>query len=131
MLLKRLYDHTGGAPAVRGVKVLRTSPRQHFSPRFIEGGIAEGWLSMADRAITIHAEGGRITYRIERGPGYYCCYCGKKVDDSSGARAHIQAAHASRVAAGDEEAGTVPPSPDPENPAGYRKNSYYDCVRED
>jgi len=105
--------------AVRGVQVLRAGARQHFSPGIIEGGVAEGWLSMGKGKLVIQGEDGAIVYRIARTPGHYCCHCQKAVDDGSGGQAHVAAAHAGKV------------SPDPSNPAGYRRDNFYACVREE
>lgn len=71
MRLKRLYDHSSGAPIVRGVKVLRAGPVQHFSPRFVFGALSEGWLSRNGDLLIIHGEDGAVIYRIVREPGLY------------------------------------------------------------
>lgn len=118
MLLKRVYDLSGDRPRVSGVKILRAGPRQNLSPRFIEGGVAEGWLSMGKGKVVLHGEDGDVVYRMERIPGYYCCHCGRKLDDGPGGQVHVAAAHK----------GTK--SPDPSNPAGYRRDNFYACVRE-
>lgn len=118
MLLKRLYDHSGEQPRVSGIKVLRAGPRQKFSTRFIEGGSAEGWLSMTQGKVILHGSGGDVVYRIERAPGYYCCHCERKLDDGPGGRVHVETAHAGKA------------SPDPSNPSGFRRDNFFACVRE-
>lgn len=129
MLLKRLYSHDGPYPSVRGIKVLRAGERQHFSPRLVEGGVAEGWLSMAEGKIVIHGEDGRVVYRIERTPGFYCCHCGRKLDDSPGAKTHVEKTHGQLGP--DGSVVSMPPSPNPENPSGYERINYYDCVKDE
>lgn len=71
MRLKKLYDHGSGEPVVSGIKILHSGPAQHFSPKLIEGAMEEGWLSIEDDELTIHAEDGDVVYRILREPGRY------------------------------------------------------------
>jgi len=104
--------------AVKGIKVLRAGPRQHFSQRFLDGGISEGWLSIAKGLITIGGVDGPVKYRIERAPGHYCCHCHLKLDDSPSGQAHVKAKHGKSK------------SPDTSNPAGYRKDNFFACVKE-
>lgn len=112
MLLKRLYRDN----VVSGVKMIHAGSRQNFSSRFVEGGVAEGWLSGSTDKLVIHAESGDVVYAIERVPGYYCCHCGRKMDDGAGAKVHIESAHPGR------------PSPDAVNPSGYLKSNAYECT---
>lgn len=119
MLLKRLYDHSDPKnPKVRGVRVLRAGAGWNISPDLLQRGAYEGWLSLAKGQVVLEAEGQALRYRVNRGPGYYCCHCGEAVDDGPSARAHIAAEHASQA------------SPDPSNPAGYCRINHYECVRE-
>jgi hypothetical protein len=108
-------------PPVRSVRITRR-PRtgvQHFTPELVRCGIDEGWLSMVDGVLTIHAENGAMTFNITREPGRYCCHCGQKLtDDGNGAAARVHVATAHPGA----------PSPDPENPSGYCCINYFDCV---
>lgn len=115
MLLKRLYDDHG---KICGVRVLRAGAVQHFSPRIIEQGVAAGWLSMVDGLLTVNGHDGPVVYRIERTPGYYCCHCQAKLSDQTEARAHVTADHGGAA------------SPDASNPAGYRRDNFFACVRE-
>lgn len=146
MLLKRLYDReesgelklheeerldyskldekgqptlvTEKVPQVIGVTIKRPDKGRHnFSPRFLERGMAEGWLMREGNKITLKADNGTLVYTIERTPGYFCCHCKMPLDDGAG-KAHVQAAHKGEK------------SPDPNNPAGYRKDNFYACVRE-
>jgi hypothetical protein len=130
MYLKRLYDDAAVAaweaagrpqsskPAVKGIKVLRAGPEQHLSPRFIEGGLGEGWLKIARGCVLIAGQDGEVAYRIVRPPGLYCCHCEKRLEDGGTAQAHVAATHDGVR------------SPDPGAPGGYRRDNYYDCVKE-
>ena len=118
MLLKRLYDSDKKDAKVIGVEVVRAKDRQHFSPNILQMGAAQGWLKQADGKITIGKDANAVTYKVMRGPGYYCCHCRKAMDDGASARAHIEAEHAGEK------------SPDQSNPAGYERTHYYDCVKE-
>lgn len=108
-----------------GVEVLRVGGKgglQHISPNIIEGGVSEGWLSMGDGRITIHAESGDVALKIVQRPGRYCCHCEEKLDDDArgeAARAHVMTHHA----------GTE--SPDKQNPAGYCCINAYVCAKEE
>ncbi len=138
MKLKRLYERDAaggvarnaeGVPKVTDVKVLHEtkSGRQNFTPNFVTGGAAEGWLVLGDGKITIKSTDGDLVYVIKRQPGYYCCHCQKRLDDGSGqltpegtfgSRRHVDALHKSKK------------SPDPNNPSGYRKDNYFACDKE-
>ena len=119
MLLKRIHDHSSkGDPTVVSVKVLRAGPRQNFSPGFIEGGVAEGWLALGGGKITITSDKGPVVYTIARAPGLYCCHCETKLDDSASAQKHVASAHKGAS------------SPDPTNPAGYRQDNFYAAVKQ-
>lgn len=117
MILKRLYDHSGETPVVNGIKVLRAKATQHFSPNILETGQREGWMTVSGNVVTILSDP-PVVYRIVRVPGYYCCHCQRPLDDGGVARAHLAAEH-------DGEG-----SPDPSNPAGYRRDNFYACARE-
>ena len=115
MRLKRLYHPA--TDRVRGVTVLEDGPEQNFSPRLIERGVTEGWLTVQRGEIIIHGDNRTLTYRIVLPPGYYCCHCNRALDDPAEARSHIDEQHA------DE------PSPDDNNPAGYRRDAFFACVQ--
>jgi hypothetical protein len=134
MLFKRHYDIPSGWEPERGpdgallnplpvagleVKHTGTHAEQTFSRRFIDAGLAEGWVSLSRGALIIHALDGDFTYTVARMPGSYCCHCDAPLaDDPSGAlgRAHVEANHAGV------------PSPDVTNPAGYCVTHAYECV---
>ena len=119
MYLKRLYDRSDPKnPKVNGVEVLRAGKRQHFTPDFVARGHAQGWLTLRQNLIVIGKDQDAVTYRIRRMPGYYCCHCARSLDDGGSARVHIEAEHPKKK------------SPDAQNPAGYERINYYDCVKE-
>jgi len=114
MLLKRVYDHSGTAPVLDHVKVLRAKGNQNFSTRFIENQLAAGLLSMANGEITLHTVP-ELKYRILRKPGYYCCHDNEPLSDGGHARKHLAEHHQGKK------------SPDACNPAGYRRDNFYAC----
>jgi hypothetical protein len=117
--LKRLYRQPlTNPPIVRGVTVLESDPTQNFSPRLIEKGVSEGWLTMERGKVIVRGDNQTLTYRIVLPPGYYCCHCNRALDDSRAAEAHVAERHQ----------GT--PSPDRNNPSGYRKDSFFACELE-
>ena len=134
MLLTRHYDIPDGWEPERGpdgtllnplpvqsleLKHTGASPEQNFSRRLIDAGVAEGWITMSKGKIVMHTTDEDLEYAIVRMPGMYCCHCDAKlVDDTSGAsgRDHVQAMHGGQ------------PSPDANNPAGFRQTHAYECV---
>jgi hypothetical protein len=94
-----------------GVQVVRSGPRQHFSQNLIDGGVHEGWLTMARGQLVLHGAGGDVVYRIDRVPGYYCDTCQAPLDDTGTARAHVRAQHGLEW-------------------GGYRRDNFYACERQ-
>jgi len=99
--LKIMRDEAGAA-IVRGVLVERLPlhDAHKFSPRLIEAGKAEGWLTETDKKITIHcALSGNIVFKKVAAPGRQCNHCGLSLpgtqDDPSGsvARRHVADEH--------------------------------------
>lgn len=64
MYLKRLFED--GKP--NKVRVLRASPRWNVSPRLVERGAAEGWLSLVGGFVVLNTEAGELRYRIVAAP---------------------------------------------------------------
>lgn len=98
-----------------------TKPEQHFSARLVQRGQEEGWMHIQDGKLILYAQPDNLVYDIKRAPGRYSCFDGSKLpddEDDSGrlARAEIAAKYPGQK------------SPDPDNPAGYYKINYYDCV---
>lgn len=143
MRLKRIYDQsklkrdkTTGAVtnimpgAVKGVKVMRIDKGvHHFTETFINAGLVEGWLSMGGGKLTMTADDGeKVSYRIIRTPGIYCCHCDLKLGghrdgngpDNKNAQTYLEHVATHKKA-----------SPDPNNPSGYRDDNFYCCVNED
>ncbi len=126
MLLQRKHyrDPNGlKSPVVSGIKLKRLSAdgKQKITPKMVEIGQSERWLSHVGSKIVIHSEGGNVVFNIVQEPGRYCCHCGEKLpDDQTGeaARAHVTAKHAGKK------------SPDEQNPSGYAMQNYYDCELE-
>jgi len=122
MLLKRLYDSKAPDAKVIGVEVLRAGARQSFTPEFLEWGQRVGFLTIAAGKLTLaHGKAGaagKLIYRILRGPGYYCCHCAAPQADGMAARVHLELAHKGAA------------SPDPNNPAGYRRANAFECEKE-
>ena len=120
MMLKRIFDHSGETPRVSHLRVLHAGPRQNITPRIIGQGAEEGWLSMGGGTITLKTVDGQpdLVYRIVRAPGLYCCHCETRLPDQTGARAHVAEHH------------PAVPSPDANNPSGYRRDDFFACVKE-
>ncbi len=125
------YDCTNGVlvrsvPPVRAVMILRAGKAQKFSPSIVEQGGKQGWLTMADGMLTINAVAAAdddtptaVKYRVLRTPGLYCCHCEIELADTPAAKLHV-----TRLHEGAE-------SPDESNPAGYRRDNWFTCERED
>ena len=114
---------------VRGVKIQHAGKRTKLTPRTLEMGLSEGWLSADKGKVIFHGEDGDVEYKIFRQPGYYCCHCENPLPDAgtmteyNGKRTtlglkHIAAAHSGKK------------SPDPNNVSGYRKDNFYDLRRD-
>jgi hypothetical protein len=147
MLLKRIYDRAPDWEPVRNVpdkdgnlpnparapgvllnmpplkhlevRHTGTHPEQNFSSRLVAAGLTEGWITLTDETLTLHAHPEDLVYTILAKPGRTCLHCLATLpDDIRGelARAHVAAEHPDT------------PSPDPANPAGYEMISHYRCV---
>ena len=118
MFLKRLWakDKDGKPTAVKGVHVLRSKAVEHWSPKLVQTGIAEGWLAAGAGKFTVTGDNQTIEYRVIRGPGTYSCFTGEKLEGEVDAKAHVA------------KVGKGKPSPDPTNPAGYRVDNFYTVV---
>lgn len=93
-------------------------------------------MTVGGGRIVVDAKPRPVSYRIVRGPGYYCCYCSEQQPGSQEAQGHVALHKEAQTSAnppwfrrllGDKP---VPLIPDPENPSGYRKDNFYECMRE-
>lgn len=133
-LLFRLRDASRGEgellnqPPVERVSVVHTgsSPEQTFTDTMVQTGLNQGFMSLAGEVLTLRTPDGKedLVYKVLKTPGHYCCHCGQSIPDASavisqgvtrGLR-HVQSAHPGVQ------------SPDPSNPAGYRRLAGYECV---
>lgn len=55
------------------------SPAQNFSHRFVEDGVAAGWITLTDATLTIKAEPEDLAFALVRRPGYYCTSTGERI----------------------------------------------------
>ncbi len=121
MLLRKVADKSGPDPAegeawpLDHVKVLDAPPKQNFSPGYLEGALAEGLISISKGVIEFHTVP-PVSYAIVAQPGVYCCHDGAKLDGGN----EIAQAYVSEHFPNE-------PSPDPENPAGYRYDNFFAC----
>ena len=115
------------------IRVVSSSKFWNVTQNVIDKGVLEGWLAIGGGNIVLNAvldpiRLGRaeeppvnfvdVTYKILRVPGHYCCHCNEKIEDDgrgTQAREHLRTAHF-----GVE-------SPDPQNPSGWRRDSFYRC----
>ncbi len=148
MYLKKIYIEgsvAAGAPRVDYIKVLRSNPRWHVSPTLVERSMAEGWLSVDEGKMVLKTGKGEsdLVYMIERPPGLFCCECDHALDDQHRARRHVLTEHLGadpRILPRDNselqkvfgellKSGHFESS-DKENPAGYRRDNFYACVKQ-
>jgi len=122
ILLKRKYaDPNGPSKAVIGVEILNAKGPHNFSQRFLDGGAAEGWLSLGKGKIIIEGSNGSAIFKIVTTPGYFCCHCGEKL--SGGSDGAVQRLHL--IEKHSDKDGHAKPSPDPGNPSGWRLDLFY------
>lgn len=128
MILKRLYEKNEKGELVKddkgrvhfiGIKVVSAKKVHHFSPSLIQRGVTEGWIVMGKGMIVLAGEDGDVSYKIVRGPGHYCCHCQTALPDGQTSQVHVAANHEGEK------------SPDPSNPAGYRRDNFFACEKED
>lgn len=135
-----MYDHSSGKPVLVGVEVLHAGPRQRFTPRLIEKGVSEGWLKFRDGMVVVEGVNCSLRYRVVREPGYYCCHCGAQLQSTNEAREHVKT-HSRQVVVNPSwfervflgarpETVYETPAADPDNPSGYRRDNFYECVLE-
>ncbi len=113
MEIKRIYKP--GTQTVDHVEVRYITKTQKITQRTIDKGLAEGWMSIGNGMITLKSKPGDVSYKIVRIPGYYCCHTNVMLDGEVAARRHVAEKFDGKA------------SPDPANPAGYRKDNFYYC----
>lgn len=99
----------------------------HFAPKTVQAGLVEGWLSIGDGRIVVRTTKGDVAYRIAHGPGRaVCCKCGDTLDmEGQATSAGLVERRLAHVGACDGK------GEDPNNPAGYRVDLYWDCELEE
>lgn len=88
---------------------------QRFSKRFVDAGLLEGWVSLGDGELRLRTAKGKpdARFSVLELPGVYCCHCDARLQSGDDvAQAHVAEHHEG-------------PSPDPENPSGYRVSNAY------
>lgn len=120
MQVKKIYKPRASDSApfeVDYLEVISNPSTQKFTQRFLDMGVTEGWLSIANGNFIIKTapELEDVVYKVVRKPGHYCCHTDQPLADEHAARKHIA----------DNYLGVE--SPDPQNPAGYRKDNFYLC----
>lgn len=116
MRIQRLTKRDkAGFVTVVAVRVLYGGVRQNFAPDMLAGAMREGWARIRDDEVQLKGEADVVyRYSILRRPGTYCCYCHSQLDRDE-VQTHL------RIHKG--------PSPDKENPSGYRIVRCYECMR--
>ena len=114
--LNNQYSDANDLPAITHIEVKHCGKKQNLNQGWVEKGIAEGWLAIADGKISIRTDDEPLVFDIKRGPGHYSCYDGRKLNGEADAKAHVAAQKGK--------------SPDPKHPAGYVNNLYFECARE-
>jgi hypothetical protein len=118
--LAALFAAENRGPDVAYVEVIRhKSDTWRANDRFVNRGIAEGWLAIEKGRIrlTTAPDQDDVVFAVVRRPGLYCAHCDCELADVKQAAEHVQT-HAPAK------------SPDPNNPSGWRRATYFDCVRE-
>mgnify|MGYP001290723524 CR=1 FL=1 len=68
-----VLDEETGKPVLSHIEVQHTgtSREQHFSDSLVAAGLMEGWMSITDGQLTLHAQPEDLVYTILRVPGKY------------------------------------------------------------
>ncbi len=102
---------------LKHIEVVEANDEERVARGFVDRALAEGWATLDRGKLVLHTRP-KLTYRVVRTPGVYCCHCEAELDaGNQTARAHV-----TDCALGE-------PSPDPENPAGYRVTDIYELER--
>lgn len=103
------------------------------SPRQVEEGLAQGWISVGGGKLTVHGSNdAELVYSILRTPGRYCCHCLEPLSGEKEAKAHVADKHAeAETESLDDGNPAETESPDKGNPAGYERINFYDLELEE
>jgi len=122
MLLKRIYDTSDKKrPKFSHILVIHTghSAEQNFKRQRVEEGVTDGWISLSQGKLILHAKPEDLVYSIKNSPGHYCLHCKSQImsgADGAMSRLHVSTSHKDIA------------SPDPQWPLGYRVTHAYECV---
>ncbi len=102
------------------LKIVTHQNTQKFIQETINTLMEDGFLSMSKGVITVHGRLDKDTpldlnYKVIRKPGYYCCHDEKLLAGEEAAREYVAKNYPDTD------------SPDPQNPAGYRKDDFFYC----
>ena len=97
------------------VKVLRYGKKQHFTQKFFDKAMQEGWITLSRGMVILHTKPDELQYKIIRSPGYFCCFDNAPLGGEKEARAYVATNFDDQV------------SPDRCKPAGYRKDNFFAC----
>jgi hypothetical protein len=127
MLLKRYYDDDERVIRLE-IKHTGSRPEQNFSTSLVAQWLADGLAAIDGNVLTLRTEPAALRYTITRGPGYYCCHTGKRIELTPEAYGDLSLAaiEARKYLQGAKLLGK--PSPDKGNPSGYRRSHAYECV---
>ena len=115
MKVRKVYGKgPDGELVVKYLELITVTQKQKFSERLVTRGLREGWLEMGAGRLTLKGKP-PLTFKIVSYPGYYCCHDEKYFEDGAEAQAYTETLYASI------------PSPDKQNPSGYRRDAHYMC----
>lgn len=82
MLFKPTRTKAGVITALQ-VKHTGLRPAQNFSRRFVEDGVAGGYMVLGEGTLTVKAKPEDLNYAVTRQPGYYCRSTGQRIPISA------------------------------------------------
>lgn len=122
MKLKRIYKNGN----LDGVRVLRAVAKvQRFTPEFLNAAARQSWGKVSGGVLEVGTHGPAVRYQLTRSPGIYCCHCLEQLGDLGEGGTPAKAA---RLLDHVAKCGKRKPSPDANNPAGYRSEHYHTGV---
>lgn len=137
-----------------GVEATAPLPDSHrFATSIVYRGIDEDWITTTTddagdvATITLHLDDGDAVYRVDHQPGIYCCFCDAKLGrwpanprvypeqfpthKSAIAENARRRAHAVSCSGGDPDRDDhlASPSPDAQNPNGWRHDDFFHATK--